>query len=112
VTAAEVLRASVAALPNWSRREWRTVNAEVRTGGEYGGWHVATSNLTGGFAEPVAEHIARVASPDVVLAVADLLDALRVWGAAPEGDVEATDALLAAYADVEAILRDVPAGGA
>ncbi len=77
--AVQALRDSVAGLPDWAQAKyepWRANSDDVATAGDWPLMHVYR---LGGQAERelFAAHVARTASPDVVRAVADLLDEIH-----------------------------------
>lgn len=98
--AAQALRDSADALPDGSGSPWRASRHDVRT---EAGFEICGIGTAPSVEE--AAHIARTASPDVVTALADLLDAIRHHGEhiADYEDVEWSADRLAAL-----ILRDQP----
>ena len=84
------IRASIEALPSWARREWHHHDQGEHAAGVTTSplaTAIARSDLTGGFAQPVAAYIALM-GPHVGEKVAALLEAITSWGATPQGTDE------------------------
>ncbi len=109
-TAAQMLRDSVAALPDEAQERWRILVERMIVAAD-SGTRIAVATSWRGLqaAGRIVEHIAKTASPDRVLLLADLLEAIDRLGHPIIGDViRPPDEVIAA---AQAYSRAITGGG-